>query len=424
MDGLDRLSTLGIAGETEFVELAPQTDILAYHTTCINFSKVDRFSMNANTEKESTVAKGLKGVTAADTSICLVNGKEGRLLYRGYDIDSLARTCRFEEVAYLLFQGELPKRDQLDDFQKLLVQHRKLHPEVMSLLRSIPRDTHPMAALRTAVALAGVYDPQVEENSEAANYEKSIRLTSMMATIVAAFHRLRQGQEPVEADPTLSHSANFMYMLNDRKPSDDEIKAMDLILILHAEHGLNASTFAGRVIIATLTDIYSAVTGAIGALKGKLHGGANTEVLKTLKEIDSVDRVDAWVDEVRSNKGKFMGFGHAVYQTEDPRAKHLKGLSKRLGEEKGDPKWYEMSARMEEIVTQAINKNCNVDFYSASLQHYMGIPGDLFTCIFGTSRIVGWCAHILEQLQDNKIIRPSANYIGPAERHAVPIAER
>jgi citrate synthase len=215
-----------------------------------------------------------------------------------------------------------------------------------------------------------------------------------------------------------------MFMLNGTPPTPDAAKAMDLILILHAEHGLNASTFAARVIIATLTDIYSAITGAIGSLKGKLHGGANSEVLKTLEKLGSVDQIAPWVKQVRAQKGKFMGFGHAVYQTEDPRAKHLKEYSRRVGEEAGEPKWYEMSVEMERLVYEEIQRHCNVDFYSASLQHSMGIPGDLFTGIFAASRIVGWCAHVLEQLADNKIIRPSANYVGPTHREYVPLAER
>jgi citrate synthase len=242
--------------------------------------------------------------------------------------------------------------------------------------------------------------------------------------MVAAIHRLRSGQAPVEPARGLNFAANFMRMLHGRDPSDDEARAMDLILILHAEHGFNASTFTARVIAATLTDLYSAITGAIGALKGKLHGGANTEVLRTLMQVGSVENVGPWVKEVRARKGKFMGFGHAVYQTVDPRAKHLKELSRRLGQEKDEPKWYDMSVEMERLVTSEIGKNCNVDFYSASLQHYMGIPAELFTCVFAASRIVGWCAHVMEQLADNKIIRPSANYVGYDERPYMPVEER
>jgi citrate synthase len=249
-------------------------------------------------------------------------------------------------------------------------------------------------------------------------------LTASLATITAAIHRFRQGKRPVDPRPELGFAANFMLMLNGVEPSPDAAKAMDLILILHAEHGFNASTFAARVISATLTDMYSSITGAIGALKGKLHGGANTEVLKTLQQLGSVDQVAPWVKEVRAQKGKFMGFGHAVYQNEDPRAKWLKELSRRLGLETGDPKWYDISVEIEKQVSKAIEKHCNVDFYSASLQHYMGIPPELFTCVFATSRISGWCAHVLEQLADNKIIRPSSNYTGPADREYAPIDQR
>lgn len=373
---------------------------------------------------DKVAARGLKGIVAADTTICDVDGELGKLIYRGYNIHELAADSTFEETSYLLFKGDLPTKSQLADFNKLLVHHREVEPQVLDFLKSLPRDTPPMTSLRSAVSMTAAYDPLAEDESPEANFEKSIRLTAEMTTIVAAIRRLSAGLEPVAPRRDLSHSANFMYMLNGTPPSKDAEKAMDLILILHAEHGLNASTFAARVIAATLSDIYSAVTGAIGALKGPLHGGANTEVLKTLMEVASVENVQPWVDDVRARKGKFMGFGHAVYQVEDPRAVHLKELSRRLGIETGDTKWYDISIAMEQAVKAAIRKNCNVDFYSASLQHYMGIPGDMFTCVFAASRIVGWCAHILEQVSDNKIIRPSSNYIGVPERNYTPIAQR
>jgi len=380
--------------------------------------------MTTESPRETTVVKGLKGVMAADSFICLVNGTEGRLLYCGYNIDDLARHSSFEEVAYLLLNGKLPRQAELDEFQSQLAAGAKLNDGERAFLKSIPKDTLPMTALRSAASVSGMYDPDGEDISAEGAYRISVRLIGKIATLVAAIHRLRQGQPIVEPKPQIGFAANFMSMLNGREPSADEAKAMDLILILHAEHGFNASTFAGRVIIATLPDVYSAVTGAIGALKGKLHGGANTEVLKTLQQLGSVDAITPWVKSVRANKGKFMGFGHAVYQTADPRAKHLKELSRRLGEEQGNTLWYDMSVEIEKQVTAAIGKNCNVDFYSASLQHYMGIPGDLFTCIFAASRIAGWCAHILEQLSDNKIIRPSANYVGPKDAEYVPIGQR
>ena len=373
---------------------------------------------------DKIAARGLKGVVAADTNICDVDGDAGKLIYRGYNIHELAKKSTFEETAYLLFKGELPTSQQLAEFNKVLVHHREVEPPVLAFLKTIPRNTPPMAALRSAVSISGLYDPIAEDDSPDANFEKSIRLTAEMTTIVAAIRRLKEGLEPLAPRQDLSHAANFMYMLNGKIPSTDAEKAMDLILILHAEHALNASTFAARVIAATLSDIYSSVTGAIGALKGPLHGGANTEVLKTLMEVGDVANVVPWVEAVRAKKGKFMGFGHAVYKVEDPRAIHLKDLSRRLGLEAGDSKLYDISIAMEQAVIASIHKNCNVDFYSASLQYYMGIPGDMFTCIFAASRIVGWCAHILEQLSDNKIIRPSSNYTGPAERPYLAINQR
>lgn len=381
-------------------------------------------TLDNGTSADKTAARGLKGVVAADTQICDVDGDAGKLIYRGYNIHELATKSTFEETAYLLFKGELPAKQQLADFNRVLVRHREIAPPVLAFLKTLPRNTPPMTALRSAVSMSGVHDPLAEVETPEANFEKSIRLTAEMTTIVAAVRRILAGLEPVAPRQDLSHAANFMYMLNGKAPSADAEKAMDLILILHAEHALNASTFAARVIAATLSDIYSSVTGAIGALKGPLHGGANTEVLKTLQEVGSVDKVVSWVENVRAKKGKFMGFGHAVYKVEDPRAIHLKDLSRRLGIENGDTRLYDISIAMEQAVFNAIHKNCNVDFYSASLQHYMGIPGDMFTCVFAASRIVGWCAHILEQQSDNKIIRPSSNYIGPAERPYVAVDQR
>ncbi|MGC1273783.1 MAG: citrate/2-methylcitrate synthase [Planctomycetaceae bacterium] len=378
----------------------------------------------ASSGEAAAVVKGLKGVLAADSSICQIDGKAGVLLYRGYDVDDLAEQSSFEEVAYLLFKGELPNAAQLDEFDNPLSRDATLTPQVRDFLKGLPTRVPPMTALRSAISVAGCYDPEAEDNSPEGADRLAIRLTAKVATMVAAIHRLRQGRPVVEPVPDKPFAWNFMHMLKGSEPTPEEVKAMDLILILHAEHGFNASTFAARVIIATLTDVYSAVTGAVGALKGKLHGGANTAVLETLQSIGSVDKVAAFVDETHAGKGKFMGFGHAVYQTEDPRAKHLKRLSGRLGHEQNDTRWYDMSIEMERLVVAAIGKNCNVDFYSASVQHYLGIPKDLFTCIFAASRVSGWCAHILEQLSDNKIIRPSAHYVGADRRAYVPIDRR
>ncbi|HUG19294.1 MAG TPA: citrate synthase [Planctomycetaceae bacterium] len=375
-------------------------------------------------ETTTTVSKGLKGVMAADSSICQINGERGELYYRGYNIDDLATHSTYEETAYLLLEGELPSKFQLEEFHEALTRHESAPAEVLGILNELPRTTHPMSALRTAVSALGNFDLRADEESLEANKEKAIRLVALMPTLVAAVRRLRDGNEPIAPKPELSIAANFMYMLNGETPTEDATKAMDTILILHAEHGFNASTFSARVICATLTDMYSAITGAIGALKGKLHGGANSEVINTLQRVGSIENIAPWVAEVLAQKGKFMGFGHAVYKAQDPRAKHLKEFSRKLGIEAGNPLWYELSVEIEKQVTAAINRNCNVDFYSAGLQHYMGIPADLFTCVFAASRVSGWCAHVLEQYADNKIIRPSSNYVGSAPRTYVPLISR
>ena len=384
----------------------------------------DTATQSSSGEKNPIVVKGLKGVLAGDSSICLVDGRIGKLLYRGYHIDELAAQSSFEETAYLLFKGELPSSSELDEFDNPLSRDAALTKEVREFLQGLPTDIPPMTALRSAVSLAGCYDPNAEDISPEGAFRTSIRLTAQVATMVAAIHRLRQGKSLIDPVPDKGFAWNFMHMFKGSNPTADEVRAMDLILILHAEHSFNASTFAARVIIATLTDVYSAITGAIGALKGKLHGGANTAVLETLQAVGETRNVAQFVEQTKANKGKFMGFGHAVYQTEDPRAKHLKALSQRLGQEQGETKWYDMSIEMERLVVDSIGKNCNVDFYSASVQHYLGIPKEMFTCIFAASRMAGWCAHILEQLSDNKIIRPSANYVGSEERDYVDMSQR
>ena len=348
-----------------------------------------------------SASKGLKGVVAADSAVCDIDGDLGKLMYRGYGIHELAENSTFEEVCYLLLNGELPSKSQLQEFSQQLARHRDLRPQVVQFLKSLDKNVVPMAALRSAVSVAGCFDPEAENTTGRAglvaeNQPTALQLIAVMASLVAAIHRVRQGLEPLTSKPELSHAANFMYLLNGKVPSADEAKAMDLILILHAEHSLNASTFAARVIAATESDLYSVITGAIGALKGPLHGGANTAVLDSLMAIGNLENVEKYVAETKANKGLFMGFGHAVYKVEDPRARHLKELSRRLGIEKGEPKWYDISERLETLIKESIQKNCNVDFYSASLQHYMGIPGELFTCIFAASRISGWCAHVLE----------------------------
>ena len=327
-------------------------------------------------------------------------------------------------MAYLLLRGELPNKSELDSFQQQLCFAREIPQSVISFLEEHVSHAHPMSMLRTAISLLGVTDEHAEASTLEEVNSQAVWLINMTARLVAAIHRIRKGKEILSPKPEWSFAKNICYQFSGITPTEEQSRAYDLLLILHAEHGFNASTFSARVIIATLTDIYSAITGAIGALKGKLHGGANTEVLKTLLQIGSVEGVAAWVEDMRAKKAKFMGFGHAVYKTADPRAEWLKVYSKKLGEQQNNTLWYDMSEEIERLVVPIINRNCNVDFYSASVQHYLGIPHDLFTCIFAASRVVGWSAHILEQLGDNKIIRPSANYVGYPERSYVALESR
>jgi citrate synthase len=365
----------------------------------------------------STVAapKGLEGIVATNSSICWIDGDAGVLSYRGIDIHELAQHSTFEETAFLLWFGKLPNATELADFTQKLSAARKLDPKILDLLRSVPATATPMQVLRTAVSLLSVYDVDEADNSHDANVRKSYRLTSQIAMIVAVFDRIRKGKDIVEADPSLSHAANFLWMLNGEKPSDTATRTFDIALILHADHELNASTFAARVIAATLADIHSAITGAIGALKGPLHGGANEATMRLLYEIDKqgADPVEH-VRQMFAEKKKISGFGHRVYHTEDPRATHLRRMSEELSKTSGNMKWFEMSRKIEQFVKAEKKLNANVDFYSASTYTLLGIDIDLFTPIFAVSRIAGWAAHVIEQHDDNRLIRPRAEYVGPA----------
>jgi citrate synthase len=356
---------------------------------------------------------GLEDVIAGESSICYIDGDKGILAYRGYNIHELATNSTFEETCYLLWFGRLPKQTELDDLSKKLASSRGLAPQVIDAMKAMPKKALPMEVLRTSVSMLSMYDPESEDMSPEANLRKSIRLTAQTATIVAAFHRIRNGQEPVAPRTDLSHAANFAYMLNNASPHETMAKALDVALVLHADHEWNASTFAGRVTAATLSDIYSAVTSAIGALKGPLHGGANEAVMRTLLEIGDVAKVDAYVKALFAAKKKLPGFGHRVYHTEDPRATHLRRMSKEACERAGQAKWFEMSSRIEELVKSEKRLNANVDFYSASTYFVSGMPIDLFTPFFAVSRMSGWTAHILEQYANNRLIRPRAEYIGP-----------
>src|SRR5450432_244928 len=370
--------------------------------------------------------KGLEGVVATTSAICYIDGDQGVLAYRGIDIHELADKSNFEETCYLLWNGILPTKDELKKLRGRLAAERKLDPAIIDLIRTAPKTAQPMDVLRTAVSALSFYDPQERKNDHEANISKAIRLTSQIAMIVAAYDRLRKGKNIVESDPSLSHPANFLLLLNGTKPSQTAERALDIALILHADHELNASTFAARVVAATLSDMHSAVTAAIGALKGPLHGGANEAVFHILEAIDKagVDPVDH-IKNMLAQKKKVPGFGHRVYHTEDPRATHLRKMSADLGKSSGQSKWFDMSHKIEEFVKAEKKLNANVDFYSASTYHTLGIDVDLFTLVFAVSRISGWAAHVIEQLDDNRLIRPRADYVGPAyPQHYVPIGQR
>ena len=358
---------------------------------------------------------GLEDVVAASSAICFLDGGRGVLAYYGYDIHDLARQASFEEVCFLLWHGRLPNRAELGDLQSQLAAARPLPEAVLRLMRQIP-PTDGMDALRTLTSALGHYDPDAADNSAAANYRKAVKLTAQIASLVATSGRMKAGGGPVQPDPALGHAANFLYLLTGQRPNALSTHALDVALVLHADHELNASTFAARVAAATLTDLYSAVVAAIGTLKGPLHGGANADVMRLLIDIGpdaAPERIDDAIRGRLAKKIKIPGFGHRVYTTEDPRATHLRRMSKELGERAGNTRWFEMSQRIEQLVKGEKKLNPNVDFYSASTYYTLGIPIDLFTPIFAVSRVSGWTAHCLEQYANNRLIRPRTDYIGP-----------
>jgi citrate synthase len=366
----------------------------------------------------STVEKpkaGLEDTVATSSAICYLDGDRGVLAYCGYDIHDLARHATFEEVCYLLWHRRLPTRAELGDLQSQLVAARPLPDGVMRLMRALPSGNG-MDLLRTLTSALGHYDQDAADNSPQANYRKAVRLTAQISSLVATLGRMAKGQGPIEPDPVLGHAANFLYMLTGERPSGLATHAFDVALTLHADHELNASTFAARVAAATLTDIHSTIVGAIGALKGPLHGGANADVMRLLLEIGKDGGPEKAEEAVRAKlarKEKIPGFGHRVYHTEDPRATHLRQMSKDLGQRTGEPQWFEMSQRIETLVKTEKKLNANVDFYSATTYHALGIDVDLFTPIFAVSRVSGWTAHVLEQYANNRLIRPRAEYVGP-----------
>jgi citrate synthase len=373
----------------------------------------------------TTAGAGLEGVVATSSRICFIDGDQGILSYFGYNINTLAENATFEEVIYLLWNGKLPNKTELETLKHSLNAERALPKEVTSFLGSVPKGSSPMDVLRTAVSMLSLYDPAAGDNSQEANRTKAVKLMAQVSTIVTSFSRLRNGNDVIAGDPDLGYAANFLYTLSGKKPDDIMERAFDVALILHADHELNASTFAGRVTAATLSDIYSGVTSAIGALKGPLHGGANEAVIQMLLATGSADEAAAKVKSDLSNKVKIPGFGHRVYQVLDPRAIHLKKMSAELGRRTGHADLYEKSTRVEQTVRDLKNLNANVDFYSASTYYSLGIPVDLFTPIFAVSRMSGWTAHILEQYRNNRLIRPRAEYTGaPNGQRWVPIEQR
>jgi citrate synthase len=376
---------------------------------------------------EAKPKAGLEDVVAATSAVCYLDGDRGVLAYYGYDIHDLAKNATFEEVCYLLWHGRLPNRAELGDLQSQLAAARPVAEPMLRLMKQLPASDG-MDMLRTLTSALGQYDPEVNDSSPQAQYRKAVRLTAQMASLVATYGRLQAGGGVIAPDPALGHAANFLYMLTGERPSALATRAFDVALVLHADHELNASTFAARVAAATLTDIYSATVGAIGALKGPLHGGANADVMRLLIEIGpeaSPERVDEAIRSRLARKIKIPGFGHRVYRTEDPRATHLRRMSKDLGERAGNTRWFDMSKRIETLVTGEKKLYPNVDFYSASTYYTLGIPIDLFTPIFAVSRVSGWTAHCLEQYKNNRLIRPRTDYIGPPyPQQVLPLEQR
>ena len=371
---------------------------------------------------------GLRGVAAANSSISDVDGEKGELVYQGYNIHDLVTQSTFEEVVFLLWNGRLPKRAELDELKQNLAASYKLPDQIVELIKGmyarVPAKAEPMDALRTVVSAMAMFDSDSRDLSREGSIRVATRLTARFPTIVATMERARNDLDPIPPKPELNIATNFLYMLRGKMPDEHEAKVFDACLILHADHEFNASTFAARVVAGTLADMYSAVTGAIAALSGPLHGGANTNVMKMLLEIGAIENTEAYIKQALAQKRKIMGFGHAVYRTEDPRATHLRQLSKELGERAGSTRWYEISRQVEAVMMREKGLYANVDFFSASAYYSMGIPLDLYTPIFAVSRISGWTGHILEQYADNKLIRPRAEYVGPRNVPYVLIDER
>ncbi len=378
----------------------------------------------ANEREEKVPVRGMEGVVAADTSISYVDGIHGRLLYQGYDIHDLVENTSFTETVFLLWKGRLPTLAERNTFRSEIVGEMRLPSQVVEMLKLTPPNSHPMAVLRTAVSMLANFDPDVEDLSAAANLRKAKRLVAQVPTIIADLHRLRSGAPLLSPDPQFGVSANFLYMLRGTPPNELERKAVEVLMVLHADHELNASTFTARGIASTLADMHAALVGALGSLKGPLHGGANQRVMEMILDITDVETVQAYIAGMLENKKRIMGFGHRVYRTEDPRTRHLRKYSELLCEARNEKHLYEISQRIEQAVMQAKGIYPNVDFYSATVQHALGIPPEYFTAVFAVSRTAGWIAHILEQYADNRLIRPTSRYVGEMSLRFLPVEER
>ena len=375
-------------------------------------------------KQEKVVVRGLENVAAAETRISYVDGVNGQLFYQGYNIHDIAEKVSYEEVVFLLWNAHLPTKDELSTFRSELVAGMRIPSQVVEMIKLTPPNSHPMSILRTAVSMLSIYDPDTEDIGGHGNLRKAIRLVAQIPTIIADLYRVRKRQPLLSPDPNFGIAANFLYMLRGTPPDELEQKVIDLVMVLHADHGFNASTFTARVIASTLSDMHSALVGGIGALKGPLHGGANQKVMKMLREIDNVDMVQAYIEGMLENKKRIMGFGHRVYRVEDPRARHLRKYSELLSERIGKRYLFEISHRIEKIVKDAKNIYPNVDFYSATVQNALGIPEDYYCTVFTAARSSGWIAHIMEQYGDNRLIRPTSKYIGEMGRSFIPIENR
>jgi citrate synthase len=372
----------------------------------------------------SDVKPGLEGVVAGETAICSVRAEEGQLIYRGYDVHELAEEARFEEVAYLVLFGKLPSRDEFDAFDRELKANRSLPAGMLESLALFPSDAVPMDGLRTAVSGLALYDPDAEDNSHAANSRKATRLVARMATVVAALHRLSQGLDVIAPDPELNHTANFLYMLRGKRPDEFEAKVLEVTLILYMEHEFNASTFTARVIASTLSDLYGAVVGAIAALKGPLHGGANEKAMDVILEIGDPARAEGWVRESLQQKKRIMGFGHRIYKKADSRVELAKKWGGLLGKQLDDTRFNDICTTVEDVMRREKNLFPNVDFYAAPIYYMMKIPTGLNTPIFAMSRVIGWSAHVIEQIENNRLFRPNSRYIGPEGLKFEPLEKR